>query len=334
MKKAAFVFVLLLFQLGCQSQSRTLSKTEKINLTAQSQIVEQNLNSNPVVQNTSVETQTEKSEYPGVTIDQKFPITANFDFTDKNFDGKKYSVAADDFQIAFDDFAPKTINKNGKTIFSFDALYPDDYHFNVIGISHLLGKKSKEIYVAAGGPGAVCCTNYWITDVSGEKPRNVFRSEDFGNFRDAMEIFDAEADGVYELVQFDSAFRYFMDDCGSCSPEPRAVFKYDKTKRTYLPAKNLQQDFVREYFLETEKWLAESFAELQTEEKPQLKLDYSRSFLAHVVDLFYLGEERKAWDTFDKFFIGYKEKEGVRNELKKRLKESKYFQALKKSGLN
>ena len=37
------------------------------------------------------------------------------------------------------------------------------------------------------------------------------------------------------------------------------------TKNHELSAcKNIQQDFVKEYFLETEKWISESFAKLET----------------------------------------------------------------------
>ncbi len=101
------------------------------------------------------------------------------------------------------------------------------------------------------------------------------------------------------VVQFDSAFRYFMDDCGACSPEPRGK---------YLPAKNIQQDFVKEYYLETEKWIPETFEKLKKEDLPELKSEYSDRFLSYVVGLFYLGNERKAWKTFDKYYIGFDDK--------------------------
>lgn len=249
---------------------------------------------------------------------------------EQDFKGKTYSINVEDFQITVKNFSPQTIGKNGKIIFSFKALYPNDYHSILVGVSHLLGKNSKEIYVVAVGPGAVCCTNYWIMDVSNGKPRNIFRSEDFGGFRDPMEIFDADGDGAYELVQFDSAFRYFMDDCGSCSPEPRAVFKYNRKTGTYLPARGIQQNFVKESLSDAQKGLAETLERLKKEENLGLELDFHRSLLAHVVQLLYLGDERKAWKTFDKYFPKNFDKEKTRSEIKKRLRESKFYRALKK----
>lgn len=277
--------------------------------------------------------------YPGVTIDQKFPIIENHDFTDREFQMKSYSVKAEEFQIGIRHFAPKTISKNDKVIFKFKTLYQEGYWSSLVGISHLLGENSKEIYTVASGTGGVCCTNYWITDVSGEKPRNIFRSEDYGEFRDPMEIFDAEGDGIYEIVQFDSAFRYFMGDCGSCSPEPRAVFKYDKKKKEYLPAKGIQQDFVKESFIETEKWLAETqekirketYEKLEKEKNLGIVLDLHQNLLSHTVDLIYIGEEEKAWEIFDKYFPKNFDKEETRAEIKNRLRDSKFYQALKKT---
>ncbi len=327
--------VLIIFFVSCGSSPIEITKQEN-DLPIQSKTILENTNSNSVSSN-SEET---KTEYPGITIDEKFPITENRMFTEDQNDEKIHISGIDDYEIKFDRFTPKTISQNGKTLFKFKTLYNEGYWANLTGIANLLGEKSKQIYITASGTGGVCCTNYWITDVSNGTPRNVFRSEDYGGFRDPMEVFDADGDGVYELMQWDSAFRYFLDDCGACSPEPRAIFKYDKKLGKYLPAKNIQQDFVKKDFLETEKWILESFAKLEKLEKTNdtenqeylsLLLDYNRRFLDHIIGIFYLGDEEKAWKTFDKYYNSYSEKEKVRAEIKKRLRQSKFFQALKKS---
>ena len=298
MKKSCFIVIFFLAQFGCAT--REIAKLEKPNPAIQTQMVANISPQDDFDEKQEKEYQDAIKNYPGKTIDQVFPIIEDHDFKDKNFDGKSYTVTVGNFQIAIKNFAPKAIKRNGKSVFRFKMLDKEGYWANMIGRSNLLGKNSKELYVVVSGTGGVCCTNYLITDVSRGTPRNIFRSEDFGYFRDPMEIFDADGDGVYELVQFDSAFRYFMDDCGSCSPEPRAVFKYDKRTRTYLPAKGVQQKFVKEGFSKTRKWLAETFEKLKTSDDPGEELNFHRSLLAHIVDLFYLGEERKAWKTFDK----------------------------------
>jgi hypothetical protein len=328
MKKISGVLIFLLLQFGCAT--REIAKLENSTPTIQAQIIANIPPQDDVDEKLEKEYQDAIKNYPGKTIDQVFPVIEDHDFQDKNFDGKSYSVNVGDFQIAIKNFAPKTIKRNEKVVFRFKTLYNEGYWANMIGTSNLLGKNSKELYVVVSGTGGVCCTNYWITDVSNKTPRNIFRSEDFGYFRDPMEIFDADGDGIYELVQFDSTFRYFMDDCGSCSPEPRAVFKYDKKTRTYLPAKGIQQEFVKEGFSKTQKWLAETFEKLKTSGDPGEELNFHRSLLAHIVDLFYLGEERKAWKTFDKYFPKGFNKKKTRAEIESRLRGSKYYLALRK----
>ena len=100
-----------------------------------------------------------------------------------------------------------------------------------------------------------------------------------------------------------------------------------------MPAKNIQQDFVKKEFLETERWLAEADEKLAKIEKfdmqedIKLRSEFSDRVLAHIVDIFYLGDEKKAWRTFDNY-LGDEE---IRAEIKKRLRQSKFYQALKKS---
>lgn len=329
MKNLTFLIVFLLFQSSCFYQANMTDKSLVVDAPART--ASENTFSSVTNENLKPYTENIENAYPGISIDQQFPLIANHDFQETDLKEKIYFVNADDFQITVKNLAPKIISKNGKAVFKYKTIYPSDYHSNLVGVSQLLGRNSKEIYVVTNGPGAVCCTNYWIADVSKGKPRNIFRSEDFGGFRDAMEVFDADGDGVYELVQFDAAFRYFMDDCGSCSPEPRAVFKYNKRTRTYLPAKGIQQDFVEESLAKTGKWLEETFNKLKKENDVGLELDFKRSSLAYIVDLFYLGETRKAWKTFDRYFDGWFEKEKIRAEIKHRLKQSKFYQTLKNS---
>lgn len=332
MKKISLIFISLILLLSCENKQNSSLNSENANSLLQTQITAENPVSDRIDEIQNSDTEAANETYPGVTIDQKFSFIESHSFQEKDFKEKTFSVNAEDFQVTIKNFAPKTISKNGKIIFSYKTLYPNEYSSSLVGVSHLLSENSKEIYVVATGPGGVCCTNYWITDVSGEEPKNIFRSEDFGGFRDPMEIFDADGDGIYELMQWDSAFRYFMGDCGSCSPEPRAIFKYDEKLGKYLPAKGIQQDFVKESFLKTEKWLTETSKKLKEAQDPGLKLDFHRSLLSHIVDLLYLGEESKAWKTFDEYYSNDFDKEKTRTEIKKRLRQSKFYQQLIKNG--
>src|SRR5688572_14487402 len=146
-------------------------------------------------------TQQIEDKYPGVTIDQRFPIISEHSFGDKGTDKLKFDVSVLGLTIQVSGFAPKVLRRKSVKLLSFKTRQPPDYWSNLVGTSSLLGEASSEIYVVSTGPGAVCCTNYWVVDVSSKKPKLIFRSEDFGNFREPMEIFDHDDDGVFELVQ-------------------------------------------------------------------------------------------------------------------------------------
>ena len=276
------------------------------------------------------ETTTEVEEpYPGQTIDTIFPPNPKniTDFMDSERDGTAREFEQSGFTITTKDFMPVGLTKSGKQILRFKTKNEQDtYRGFLSGESKLLGPDSKQIYVVSLGPGGPCCTNYWIVDISTPKPRTIFRSEEFGSFREPMEIFDADGDGIYELVQFDTTFRYMNDDCGSCTPEPRAYFKYDPAKKQYLPTTGITEDFVKKYLRRTDEWLIEKQAKLDTGGDPTTALEIQRGALSYMADLLFIGEEKKARSIFDKYIHDA----DIKAELDFRLAHSKFYQYIRK----
>lgn len=317
MQKFIFiVFVLLL--VSCTAEhSPVRQESETVTaITAPEEIVLPTKASTP---------ETEKPEYPGKAIDVVFPSTAHHGF-DKENRNKALHIEMDDFIVNFHNYNPKTITKNSNVIFNFRIANHDEYWSALAGKSKLLGTDSLEIYTATTGPGGVCCTNYWITDLSGQIPKNIFRSEDWGFFREWMEIFDEDGDGIYEIMQWDSCFRYFMDDCGSCSPEPRAYFKYDKRQKQYLPAKGITQDFYLEDLRDTEKRLDDMLAQLREGNDSGLSLEHHRGALAHFANLIHIGEEKKAWEFLKKHEMNDAK---MIKEINRRLSACPFYQYLR-----
>lgn len=269
---------------------------------------------------------TVESAYRGVTIDQAFPQGYEVSFTDtKGNPPETFEIGG--YIIHSKNYVPLSLKKDGRAIFKFPSRETGGYWATLAGVSQLRGKGSKEIYFTVSGPGAVCCTNYTIVDISASKPRAIYHTEDFGQFRNAMEVFDVDNDGTYELVQFDSCLRYFRGDCGSCSPEPRVYFKYRRDIGKYWPVKGVLQDFVRESFAASDKWIVEKYSEWRSTNDASLAHDLHRSVVAHIADLLHVGEERKAWSLFEKY-------SGIvdavdRRELKKRLRHCKAYSSLK-----
>jgi len=274
---------------------------------------------------------TTEEKYPGIAIDDVFPV--QFERSFANEDVKKDIVATTpiaQYEFNVKGFTPISLSKNQREIFHFRPQTPGQYWSSLAGTASLLGRDSTQVYVVATGPGGVCCTNYWIVDVSANKPRLIFNSETYGRFRDAMEIFDADGDGVYELVQFDSCFRYFMDDCGTCTPEPRVVFKYNSRQQKYLPAPGLMQDFVKEGMLTSEKNIKEKYASWKKEKEEGLKFELHGSVLDHAVQLMHFGKEKEGWRFLEKYDPLYDQK--VKKEIQWRLKDCLFFKTLPKIG--
>jgi hypothetical protein len=268
--------------------------------------------------------------YPGVKLEYEFPVlferpwdleTANSGITD---------IDVGEALVQFHGFRPVRINNDGRSI-PIKTNEPDDsgyYHSNFGGVARLLGPKTKQIYVEAYGPAGSCCSNFWIVDLTGPVPGNVFRSEDYGEFREGMEIEDVDGDGIYELFMFDNCFRYFAGDCGSCSPQPRVAFKYNVAKRAYLPIKNLQQSFIRSNMKVSEEWFAAKFDKLRTDPEHRDETGVRRSTYSYVVDLLHIGQEEEAWRFLQKYAANTP-KEDLK-EMKSRLRSCKYYQALRR----
>ena len=269
----------------------------------------------------------ESPPYRGTTIDQIFPPTSVESSIDDDGREEKQTVDVGGYSIRLARYVPKTLLKGDRTIFNFKPRSSKGYWGSVVGISHLLGPESNQLWIAVSGPGVVCCTNYSIVDVSKQTPKGIFHSEDFGSFRDPMEIFDADNDGVYEVVQFDSCMRYFMGDCGSCSPEPRVHFKYDPRRKQYVPVAGVAQEFYRENLDRNEKWIDEKFREWKQSKDPGLGTDIARTLLYQVSALLHMGDEKKAWSMFKRY--GHDNSGKIRTELKKSLADCKFYQALR-----
>lgn len=267
------------------------------------------------------------SSYPGVTIDQKFGIIEYRHFLESDLMGRVSTFSAGGFEIEFKGFAPQQITRKGKTALRIKKR-ESEYTSLTVGTASLTGDDSKQIFILTH-TGAVCCSSFWLIDISNGKPSTIFQSEDYDYYRGGMEIFDANHDGIYELSLFDSSFRYILDDCGSCSPEPRAVFKYDKKKRKYLPSTGIQQEFVLESFREREQWFAETFEKMKDQQNLNERYNFHRGVRAFTVDLLYFGDERRAWRVFDKYYPLEHGKKDNRAEIKKIFNSTKFHLTLK-----
>jgi hypothetical protein len=308
------ILVCLLLIAACQGAKRAGTDWPK----AMAQVPEAVSTRVPTPDATADSAQLEKP-YPGRRNDEVFPSIAEHSFSEPEFEGKRYSVVMDKLRVNIQNFAPKSISRNNQTLMRFQTGSNANYNSNRVGKSHLLGSHSNEIYVGANN-GGICCGEDWIVDITNGKPRIIFHSDDWGYFYGGLEVFDADGDGIYEIVDFDASFRYVASLLGVSSPQPRAVFKYDRRLRRYVPAPELQQGFVKQGMAENEKWIRRRYLKLKSEPEAYPE-QFIINLISQVVDLFFQGKERQAWNMLNRYCPPDK-LNSIRAELRERVRKS------------
>ena len=107
-----------------------------------------------------------------------------------------------------------------------------------------------------------------------------------------------------------------------------AYFKYDPIRKQYLPARDIQEDFVKDEMVRTEHSIEEKFQEFKRTGDLTVEVELSRLVLSGVVDLLHIGEEKKAWEIHKKY--GDDSDGKTLHEMRKRLSNCKFYQALHK----
>lgn len=329
MLRFSLILIVSLFLASCSTSTPAPNESDATITALPSPTISYNFNAVSVTEQGQDEAPAD-NEYPGKQLAEVFPPDPKNIGSWENDTYKPHrTFDISGYTITTRNFKPIDLKKNGRVMLKFLTKSAwNDYSSISVGEARLLGRNTKQIYVLSPNTAAVCCTNYWIIDITEERPRVIFRSEKYGGFREGMEIFDADRDGIYELAQFDATFRYFAGDCGSCSPLPRAYFKYDPTKRRYLPAESVVEDFVVAGIKRSEKWLAEKKDEYGTLKKAEVDSLVQRNALAQTADLLFIGEEDRAWKIFDTYVFDPKGE--LRKEMKWDLRQSKFYQALRK----
>ncbi len=146
-----------------------------------------------------------------------------------------------------------------------------------------------ELVLMTFSGGAHCCWDYKIYTLFPEF-KEIFAVEKWATGY-GIAIADLDKDGAQELIQTSLIYDYGFDRPHVDSAFPLVVFKYDRALKQYLPA-NRQ---FKEYLL----------GELK--KTPLTPVDNEKDaayspVIMHVITLLYLGSDKAAWETFDKYF--------------------------------
>jgi hypothetical protein len=192
----------------------------------------------------------------------------------------------------------------------FDArVYHPAGNYADFDFVYLLGTSTPQLAISQEVPRG---GSQWIVDLAGT-PRVIFDGVAWGVGRESndCEVRDLDSDGVFEISVPITDFYSLMDkmSVGQC-PLPIITFKYDSTKRKYVPINHLLNESSSVRGIEPEK------------ESNEL---YVRSvILRDMLDLIYQGKRQRAWRYFDRTY-NLADKKEIERRVKDILKDQPVY---------
>lgn len=309
--KTKIKFVLILAALLC-------------NLACQNQAVNSQ-NSNETLSQITPETletpglQTQSNDEKAISIEGVVAERESLKF--EGYEVKKFLTKKkfdNDSPIA--DIADAVLQKNGKTLFRFEGVYYPNGNQIEFGLFSFLDSKTKQliIYETTNRYGRV-----WIVSLS-PKPKILFDSNDWGDFREFVYFDDIDEDGKYEISMQTEVTLSFEDKpiAHINIPQIGYIFKYDNKKGRFLPANHKFQNL----YLEK---IDERISKVKSQDSSSGFDEYAiKDFIDIFLIYIYAGKENEAWEFFDKEY-NLKDKEIRKEKIKVILNKDPIYKSIK-----
>lgn len=270
---AHFLVIVLFFISSCQNR---VALSQQYN----SQI--KNSNSENLNDKTS-EQIPDKNDEDELTIEK---IVSEKEFLDYN----GYQISqfitqkTDDEGSPTADIADAVLKKNGKQIIKFDGVYYPLGNQMQFGLFSLLKNKNEELLVYDN---SIRFGRFWVVNFDNDA-KLIFDSGDWGGFREWINFFDLENDGIYEFSMAQNNWLGFQSLASIDTPLMSIIFKYDKKTNKYLPANHKYRERTK------------SIVEEQSEENASDKNLEFRNVMENFLKYIYAGMETEAWSYFEK----------------------------------
>ena len=211
------------------------------------------------------------------------------------------------------DISYAVLSRKGKRLMKFDAnVYFGMGNATRFGLISILGNQTKQAVISQdvyrGG-------KQWIVTLS-RHPRVIFdgRAWSVGREGDDMNLVDIDGDDVYEITVPITDFYQLHDKMSMYQiPLPSIIFRYDRVKRTYLPANRR----FRTYLLQDVEPIDSRLASLDPFEHKSAAL---KKLLTHI----YCGRRTEGWRLFDRTYA-LDDREEIRNRVKSILRRQAVY---------
>jgi hypothetical protein len=205
------------------------------------------------------------------------------------------------------------LNRRRKRLLKFDAnVYFGMGNNTRLGLISILGSRTKQAIISQdvyrGGA-------QWIITLS-RYPRIIFDGHRWsvGREGDDLGIVDIDGDGVYEITVPITDF-YQLHDKMSMSqiPLPSIIFRYDRVRRTYLPANRRFRAYLLQHL--------ESIDSRLTSTDP---FEHKSAALKKLLTYIYIGRRSEGWRFFDRMYALDDRKE-IKNRVKSILRRQPIY---------
>lgn len=238
-----------------------------------------------------------------------------------------------------------TVRRNGKSSM-FIKNEHDSAQIGRFGVKSLLGDEKEQLIYETRTGGNHCCIYQTIVDLSGTKPRTIFRSLDYdiqggGDGYDTLGLFDADNDGMSEITQTET---FYIEGASSASnPVIEIGFKYDKRARKYLSIR----DFVpgqEHRIAKLKEIVAKANTLLKTNRQPEdLPETYDSSVIGIALNYIYADKADKGFAYLNDNYIGYNFENGsfvydpkksakwaveYKSDIERHLRKSRIYQVI------
>lgn len=177
------------------------------------------------------------------------------------------------------------LKKNGRVLAKFDGVYHGAGNATDLGLFSFLGGNEKQLAVSLTVPRG---GRHWVVELS-STARVIFDSGDYGVGREGLSVIDIDKDGVYEISLPLTEFYMFENMHTAETPLPEIIFKYDLRARKYVPANSAFPSYAL-------RGIEDEVERLN----PGEENGYLANRLGILLRYVYAGEEKEAWDFFDR----------------------------------
>lgn len=218
-------------------------------------------------------------------------------------------------------------SNTGEIIKRFEKAGSEE-HWNKWKLVDLIKGGNKELVITQYSGGAHCCEYNWIYEFNPQLIE-IFNSCDYESLGFMSDPLDINNDGNYELLFQNLTFDYFYRCCHAASPMNYIIFEYNPRLKKYIVQNIKFKNYILSDIPDTIE-IDSEFKDIKPTDNPE-EVDpggyYLGPILKVVIKYLYAGENQKAWEILDKYYI-LSDKEKVKDAILKKLKEDKCYQKM------